>query len=87
MKLKLFKTNQFKRSFQSERDRAKYGSYLIKELSVKLTDEFGKGFTEQNLRNMRQFYNSFPIHSTLCSELSWSHIRLKDEKLGRGIQS
>jgi len=68
---------------QSGNDRAKYGSYLIKELSIQLTDEFGKGFTEQNLRNMRQFYNLFPIRSTLCSKLSWSHyrliIRLKDK--------
>ncbi|MGE4397477.1 MAG: YhcG family protein, partial [Sulfurimonas sp.] len=31
---------------------------------------------QQNLRNMRQFYNCFPIRSTLCSELSWSHYRL-----------
>ena len=61
---------------QKGEDRAKYGSYLIKELSLKLTQEFGKGFTQQNLRNMRQFYNCFPIRSTLCSELSWSHYRL-----------
>ena len=25
---------------------------------------------------MRQFYNCFPIHSTLWSELSWSHYKL-----------
>ncbi|MDK9694102.1 MAG: PDDEXK nuclease domain-containing protein, partial [Sulfurimonas sp.] len=61
---------------QNGKDRAKYGSYLIKELSSKLSKDFGKGFTQQNLRNMRQFYNCFPIRSTLCSELSWSHYRL-----------
>lgn len=61
---------------QNGKDRAKYGSHLIKELSLQLTREFGKGFTQQNLRNMRQFYNCFPIRSTLCSELSWSHYRL-----------
>ena len=69
---------------QKGEDRAKYGTYLIKELSKELTAEFGKGFTPQNLRNMRQFYKSFPIRSTLCSELSWSYykliLRLKDEK-------
>ena len=68
---------------QKGEDRAKYGSYLIKELSKQLSDEFGKGYSQQSLRNMRQFYNSFPIRSTLWSELSWSHykliIRLKDE--------
>lgn len=61
---------------QNGKDRAEYASYLIKELSTKLTKDFGKGFTQQNLRNMRQFYNCFPIRSTLCSELSWSHYRL-----------
>ena len=61
---------------QRGEERAKYGSYLIKELSQRLTADFGKGFTQQNLRNMRQFYNCFPIRSTLCSELTWSHYRL-----------
>lgn len=61
---------------QNGDSRAKYGSYLIKKLASQLTKEFGKGFTQQNLRNMRQFYNCFPIRSTLCSELSWSHYRL-----------
>ena len=69
---------------QRGEDRAKYGSYLIKELSTQLTMEFGKGFSQQSIRNMRQFYNCFPIRSTLWSELSWSHykliIRLKDER-------
>lgn len=69
---------------QNGKDRAQYGSYLIKELSSRLSSEFGKGFSTQNLWNMRQFYNSFPILSTLWRELSWSHykliIRLKDEK-------
>jgi predicted nuclease of restriction endonuclease-like (RecB) superfamily len=68
---------------QKGEDRAKYGSYLIKELSRQLSDEFGKGYSQQSIRNMRQFYKSFPIRSTLWSELSWSHykliIRLKDE--------
>jgi predicted nuclease of restriction endonuclease-like (RecB) superfamily len=61
---------------QNGEDRAKYGSALIKELSKKLTLEFGKGFSQQSLRNMRQFYSFFPIHSTLWSELSWSHYKL-----------
>jgi len=69
---------------QKGEDRAKYGSYLIKELSKQLSDEFGKGFSQQSTRNMRQFYATFPIRSTLWSELSWSHykliIRLKDER-------
>ena len=61
---------------QNGNDRAKYGSYLIKELSIQLTAEFGKGFSQQSLRNMRQFYNCFQIRPTLWSELSWSHYKL-----------
>ncbi len=61
---------------QSGEDRAKYGSYLIKELSTKLTDDFGKGFSKQNLWNMRQFYNYFPILSSLKRELSWTHYKM-----------
>ena len=61
---------------QSGEDRAKYGSYLIKELSKKLTNDFGKGFTPTNLKMMRQFYNIFPNSHTLCDQLSWSHYRL-----------
>ena len=59
-----------------ENDRAAYGKQVLQYLSDKLTAEFGKGFSRQNLRNMRQFHRAFPIRSTLCSELSCSHYRL-----------
>jgi len=68
---------------QNGNDRAEYGSYLIKELSSKLTIEFGKGFSGRNLRNMRQFYNCFPIWQTVSAQLSWSHyvliLRIENE--------
>jgi len=57
-------------------DRAEYGKQLLQFLSLRLTKEFGKGFTVANLRNMRQFYQMFSIRYTLCSELSWSHYRI-----------
>jgi predicted nuclease of restriction endonuclease-like (RecB) superfamily len=60
---------------QEGRERAEYGQILIKNLSLRLTDEFGKGFSEQSLRNFRQFYLDFPIRSTLRSELTWSHYK------------
>lgn len=67
-----------------ENDRAEYGKGLLRYLSEKLTAEFGKGFTVANLRNMRQFYLTYPKRYTLCSELSWSHyrilMRIDDEK-------
>ena len=36
--------------------RASYGKNVLKILSNKLVEEFGKGFSIQNLRNMRKFY-------------------------------
>lgn len=61
---------------QGGEDRAEYGSGLIKELSAQMTKDFGKGFTIANLKNMRQFYLTFPNGYALRSELSWSHYRL-----------
>lgn len=56
--------------------RAKYGDGLIKGLSLKLTAEFGPGYTVANLRNMRQFFQILEKRYTLCSELGWSHFRV-----------
>lgn len=57
-------------------ERAEYGRNLLAYLSERLTMEFGKGFTVSNLRNMRQFYQTFPNRYTLRSELTWSHYRM-----------
>lgn len=64
---------------QRGKERADYGVKLIKNLSIALNAEFGKGFSVANLWNFRQFYLVFPNKEkiyTLCRELSWSHIRL-----------
>lgn len=53
---------------QQGKERAEYGQVLIKNLSLRLTSAFGEGFSEQSLRNFRQFFLSFPIRSTLWSE-------------------
>lgn len=58
-----------------ESERAEYGKQLLQFLSDKLTSEFGKGFDVSNLRNMRRFYNTFPIQDALRPELSWTHYR------------
>lgn len=36
--------------------RAAYGAELLKELSARLTEEFGRGFSRSNLQNMRSFF-------------------------------
>ena len=64
---------------QSGKARAEYGKKLLENLSKALTEEFGRGFSYANLRNFRQFYLTYPdeeICYTLCSKLSWSHLRL-----------
>lgn len=61
---------------QKGKERAEYGSSLIKELSIKLSKEFGKGFDERNLWYIRNFYLMFPIMNAVRSELSWTHYRL-----------
>lgn len=61
---------------EAQGERAEYGKQLLKYLSEQLTKEFGAGFTERNLQQMRQFYLAFPKAHTLCAELSWSHYRL-----------
>lgn len=68
---------------QGGKEHAKYGDGLIKELSAKMTKDFGTGYNDRSLRNMRQFYLVFPIWSAVRTELSWTHykllISLKDE--------
>ncbi len=56
--------------------RAQYGKRIFHALSGKLTNEFGRGFSERNLANMVRFAEVFPdakILQTLSAKLSWSH--------------
>ncbi|MFV0268832.1 MAG: YhcG family protein [Draconibacterium sp.] len=46
---------------QNGRERAEYGKQILKELSNKLTTEFGKGFSEDNLSNLRKFYFTYQL--------------------------
>ena len=72
---------------QAGKKRAEYGKQTIKDLSVRLTTEFGKGFSTDNLENMRNFYLVYStqlietkktetpsrIFNTPDFQLSWSH--------------
>jgi predicted nuclease of restriction endonuclease-like (RecB) superfamily len=60
---------------QKGKDKAEYGKHILKIASESLTEEFGKGYDESNLRYMRLFYKTFPICDALRHELSWTHYR------------
>ena len=55
--------------------KASYGKKIIDALSVKLTNEFGSGFSPVSIRRMRRFYEFYPIWSAVPTELSWSHFQ------------
>ena len=73
---------------QQGQERAEYGEALVKELSIKLAGDYGKGFDKTNVWNMRKFYHTFPKVDALRQELSWTHYRLLmrvDRKDARGF--
>ncbi|WP_294275796.1 PDDEXK nuclease domain-containing protein [uncultured Chryseobacterium sp.] len=56
--------------------RAEYGKSVLKNLAAEISLEFGKGFNERNLNNMRAFFMAFPIWNAVRTELSWTHYRI-----------
>ena len=59
--------------------RATYGKQVIEAASMRLTQEFGKGWSIRHLWNCLKLSDVFPdiqILHTLCAELTWSHFRL-----------
>lgn len=76
---------------QKGEERAEYGKKVIKTLSNRLTVEFGAGYGQSTLRDMRQFYLTYPVGEDFSqishalrgklnfpfnSSLSWTHYRL-----------
>ncbi|MCQ5120744.1 PDDEXK nuclease domain-containing protein [Massilicoli timonensis] len=55
--------------------RAEYGKYTLSDLSLKLSNEFGKGFTVRSLQQMKKFYTLFPNTNALRTQLTWTHYR------------
>lgn len=79
---------------QNGKLRADYGKQLTKTLSDKLTSDFGRGYSQRNLEQMRQFYIVYSKAQTVSAQfeynqqspkfqLSWSHylklMRIDDE--------
>ncbi len=59
-----------------QNQRAEYGKQIVKSVSKKLVEQYGKSFEPRNLRRMMQFAELFPditIVSPLATQLSWSH--------------
>ena len=77
---------------QSGEERAEYGAALIERLAEDLTGRFDRGFSRQNVQNMRLFYLSYPIEKirqTLSGKLPASpqtdavwHIRSRFHRAG-----
>ena len=51
----------------------RYGESIIRNYSLRLTNDLGTGYSQRNLRNMRQFYKVSEKWQTLSAKLSWSH--------------
>ena len=62
--------------FQQGKERADYGSKLIKNLAKELQPEYGSGFGVRQLERARQFYCSYQNPSALRSQLNWYQYRL-----------
>ena len=59
--------------------RAEYGKQVIATLSAQLEEEYGKGWSAEQLRHCLRIAEAFPekqIVYTLCTQLSWSHLRI-----------
>ena len=70
--------NLGRRIFEDEqegKERADYGTYLIKNLAKNLEAEYGSGFGVRQLEQSRQFYRAYPIANALRSQLNWSQYR------------
>ena len=68
-----------KRIFEKEqqgKERAEYGTYLIRNLAKEIEPEYGSGFGERQLKFCRQFYKLYPIGNALRSQLNWSQYRM-----------
>ncbi len=72
-------------------ERAGYGQQVVKKLSEDLMKQYGKGWSLRHLYNCIKFRDVFPdvqIVHTLCTQLSWSHLRVLmgiEDELKRGF--
>lgn len=67
--------NVFLKKNNQGKERADYGTYLIKFLAEQLQPEYGTGFSIRQLERYRQFYRTFPIASAVRTQLSWTQYK------------
>ena len=60
-------------NLQKGEKRAKYGESILKNLSIRFTLEYGKGYSLTNMKNMRKFYLYYQKGQSMPDQLSWSH--------------
>lgn len=68
---------------QKGKERAEYGAYIVKIASEALTEEFGKGYSETNIRSFRLFYLTFSdlqIQQTLSAESQSNTVQVLSEQ-------
>mgnify|MGYP003439535848 FL=1 len=68
---------------QKGKERAEYGAYIVKLASKALTEEFGKGYSETNIRSFRLFYLTFSdlqIQQTLSAESQSNTVQVLSEQ-------
>jgi predicted nuclease of restriction endonuclease-like (RecB) superfamily len=53
--------------------RAGYGEELLRQLADDLTERFGRGYSERNLRQMRAFSTGWPIRQTVSAKSGAGH--------------
>ena len=55
--------------------RAEYGKGVLQNISERLQQDFGAGFSVRSLQQMKRFYVMFPNPNALRSQLTWTHYR------------
>lgn len=68
---------------QSGKSRAVYAARTLNNLSLKLTNQFGKGYSVDNLENMRKFYTTYKKSETASRNLPSSAKTRKSETASR----
>lgn len=75
---------------QQGKARADYGKRIIEEASKVLTENFGNGFSETQLRNFRKFYQMFgflQIQQALPAEFKNEILKIQQTLSAKSIQS